>query len=87
MAAGNHPRPERRLGYVMSSEQFTIDKLVKLGEAAEKAGFHAAWSSDHFQPWQPNEGHSSFAWATLAAVSQRTSRMTLGISVVCQALA
>ena len=49
------------IGYVLSDEQFPITVLVEIGEAAEKAGFDAVWSSDHFQPWQDNEGHSALA--------------------------
>ena len=67
----------------MSGEQFRADHLVEYGAAAEKAGFDIAWASDHFQPWQDNQGHSSFAWATLAAVTQRTNRMILGTGVTC----
>src|SRR5438067_1441744 len=69
------------IGYVLSDEQFPITQLVQLGEAAERAGFDAVWSSDHFQPWQDNEGHSAFAWLTLAAVGQRTSRVVMGTGV------
>lgn len=74
---------EQKIGYVLSSEQFPADQLVVYAAAAEKVGFDLAWSSDHFQPWQDNEGHSSFAWATLAAASQRTEKMILGTGVTC----
>src|SRR5438477_13112508 len=70
-----------KIGYVLSGEQLPITQLVQLGEAAERAGFDAVWSSDHFQPWQDNEGHSAFAWLTLAAVGQRTSRVVMGTGV------
>jgi len=69
------------IGYVMSDEQFPITRLVEIGAAAERAGFDAVWSSDHFQPWQDNEGHSAFAWLTLAAVGQRTQRVIMGTGV------
>ena len=69
------------IGYVLSDEQFPITQLVQLGEAAERAGFDAVWSSDHFQPWQDNEGHSAFAWLTLAAVGQRTRNVIMGTGV------
>ena len=69
------------IGFVLSDEQFVITQLVELGEAAERAGFDAVWSSDHFQPWQDNQGHSAFAWLTLAAVGQRTSRVVMGTGV------
>lgn len=73
----------QRIGYVLSSEQFPVSRLVTLARTADLAGFPIAWTSDHFQPWQPNEGHSSFAWATLAAASQVTARLALGTGVTC----
>jgi TAT-translocated FGD2 family F420-dependent dehydrogenase len=69
------------IGYVLSDEQFPIARLLEVGVAAEKAGFDAVWSSDHFQPWQDNEGHSAFAWLTLAALGQRTNRVVMGTGV------
>ena len=50
------------IGFVLSSEQFSTPQLVDNAARAEEAGFDAIWSSDHFQPWQANEGHSSQAW-------------------------
>jgi alkanesulfonate monooxygenase SsuD/methylene tetrahydromethanopterin reductase-like flavin-dependent oxidoreductase (luciferase family) len=41
---------------VLSAEQFRVDELVEFGPAAEQAGFDAVWTSDHFQPWQDNQG-------------------------------
>jgi TAT-translocated FGD2 family F420-dependent dehydrogenase len=69
------------IGYVLSDEQFPITELIELGAAAEGGGFDAVWSSDHFQPWQDNEGHSAFAWLTLAAVGQRTGSVVMGTGV------
>jgi len=47
----------------------------------ERAGFDGIWISDHFQPWQPNEGHPGQAWVTLSAITQRSSRIRLGTGV------
>lgn len=69
--------------YVLSSEQFPLPELVKYGVMAEKAGFDGVWTSDHFQPWQPNEGHSSYAPVTLAALTQRTTKIKMGTGVTC----
>src|SRR5436309_2549078 len=69
--------------YVLAHEQFAPQLLVDQGVAAEHAGFEGVWASDHFQPWQPNEGHSGFAWVTLAALTQRTNRIALGTGVTC----
>lgn len=49
----------------------------------EQAGLDAIWASDHFQPWQDNQGHCSFAWVTLAAVGQRTKRFLMDTGVTC----
>ncbi len=69
--------------YVLASEQFPAQQLVQYGVEAERAGFAGVWTSDHFQPWQANEGHSAPAWVTLAALTQRTSRIAFGTGVTC----
>jgi len=80
---GASGRPQPLIGFVLSSEQFRVDELVEFAPAAEQAGFDAVWTSDHFQPWQDNQGHSSQAWVTLAAVGQRTQRILMGTGVTC----
>jgi TAT-translocated FGD2 family F420-dependent dehydrogenase len=72
-----------RVGFVLSHEQFPATRLVELGVAAENAGFDALWTSDHFHPWQDNQGHSGQAWITLAAIGQRTRRIPFGTGVTC----
>jgi TAT-translocated FGD2 family F420-dependent dehydrogenase len=72
-----------KLYYVLASEEFDVSELVRFGVEAELAGFDGVWTSDHFQPWQANEGHSAPAWITLAALTQRTSRITMGTGVTC----
>jgi|SRR5690348_12095050 len=79
----NPATPSARIGFVLSSEQFPVTQLVEFAVRAEDAGFDMVWTSDHFHPWQDNEGHASFAWATLAAVGQRTRRILLGTGVTC----
>jgi len=76
-------RSNVKIGFVLSHEQFPAPQLVDFAVAAEQAGFDMVWTSDHFQPWQPNEGHSMFPWVTLAALGQRTSSITLGTGVTC----
>ncbi len=71
------------IGYVLSHEQFPVPALVDCAVAAERAGFDAVWTSDHFHPWQDNEGHAGYAWVTLAAVGQRTQRVQYGTAVTC----
>jgi TAT-translocated FGD2 family F420-dependent dehydrogenase len=72
-----------RVGFVLSHEQFPAPELVNLGIAAEHAGFDELWTSDHFHPWQDNQGHSGQAWITLAALGQRTRSIPFGTGVTC----
>ena len=72
-----------RFGYVAAHEQFPAPELIDLTVLAEEAGFDAMWASDHFHPWQDNQGHAGQAWVTLAALTQRTHRMLIGTGVTC----
>jgi len=76
-------RSNVKIGFVLSHEQFPGPQLVQFAAAAEQAGFDMVWTSDHFQPWQPNEGHSTYPWLTLAALGQQTSSITFGTGVTC----
>jgi TAT-translocated FGD2 family F420-dependent dehydrogenase len=73
----------RTIGYVLAHEQFPPRELVELAVEAEAAGFGGVWASDHFLPWQDNQGHCGQAWMTLAAIGQRTSRVAMGSGVTC----
>jgi len=69
------------VGFMLAHEQFPVTELVQLGVAAEQAGFDLLATSDHFQPWQANEGHSGQAWVTMSAIGQRTNRVWIGPTV------
>ena len=71
------------VAYVAAHEQFPAPELIEYGVLAEQAGFDALWVSDHFHPWQDNQGHAGQAWLTLAALGQRTSRIVMGTGVTC----
>jgi TAT-translocated FGD2 family F420-dependent dehydrogenase len=83
-ATGLHGR--RILGYMVAHEQFPVPEVVAIGEAAARAGFDLVATSDHFQPWQANEGHSGAAWVTLGALGARTQRTWMGTAVTCPIL-
>jgi TAT-translocated FGD2 family F420-dependent dehydrogenase len=77
------PGSTRNIGFVLSTEQFAPPDLLRFGVAAEQADFDMVWSSDHFQPWQDNQGHAGHAWVLLAALGQRTQRVPFGTGVTC----
>jgi probable non-F420 flavinoid oxidoreductase len=60
------------IGYHASHEQFPPSELLTLVQLAERAGFAAAKSSDHFHPWSERQGESGFAWGWLGAAMQAT---------------
>src|SRR6202795_1609760 len=83
----HRPAPARRravikLGYKASAEQFAPGKLLKFGCLAEEVGFDSVFISDHFQPWRHTGGHAPFSLTWLGALGARTSRVTLGTSVL-----
>jgi G6PDH family F420-dependent oxidoreductase len=59
-----------RIGYFLSCEEYTPAELVEQAAAAEKAGFDALWISDHFHPWNDEQGQSPFVWGVIGALSQ-----------------
>ena len=66
------------IGFHASHEQFRPDRLLRLVQAAEAAGFEAAMCSDHWGPWSEEQGESGFAWSWLGAALASTS-LPLGV--------
>ncbi|HEY2636717.1 MAG TPA: TIGR03557 family F420-dependent LLM class oxidoreductase [Solirubrobacteraceae bacterium] len=64
----------------LSTEMFPPSDLLAQGVEAERAGFDAVGSSDHFQPWWP-DGESGQAWVLLGALAQATERVPVGTGV------
>jgi len=58
------------MGYFLSCEENTPSQLVEQARAAEDAGFKALWISDHFHPWNDEQGQSPFVWSVIGAISQ-----------------
>lgn len=71
-----------RIGYFLSCEQFGPGQLVEQAKRAEAAGFQALWISDHFHPWNDEQGHSPFVWGVIGALSQATS-LPITTAVTC----
>jgi G6PDH family F420-dependent oxidoreductase len=71
-----------KIGYFLSSEQFGPQELVDQAKRAEDAGFEALWISDHFHPWNDEQGQSPFVWGVIGALSQATS-LPVSTAVTC----
>lgn len=59
-----------RIGYFLSTEEYSPAELVAQAAAAEKAGFTGLWISDHFHPWNNEQGNSPLVWSVIGAISQ-----------------
>lgn len=69
--------PLNRFAYFCGHEQFHPETLVEHAVLAEEAGFDAVVVSEHFHPWVDDLGTSGFAYATIAAMAEATSRVEL----------
>ena len=73
-------------GYTMMCEQSPPDALVRDVQMAEQAGFDFSVTSDHYQPWLEEQGHSGYAWSILGAAAQATESIGLMTYVTCPIL-
>lgn len=62
-----------KIGYFLSCEEFTPAQLIEQATMAERAGFEALWISDHYHPWNDEQGQSPYVWSMIGALSQVTS--------------
>ncbi len=75
-----------KIGYKASAEQFGPQELLDFSVRAERDGLDIVSVSDHFQPWRHHGGHAPNALAWLGAMTQATSTVTLGTSVLTPTL-
>lgn len=71
-----------KIGYFLSCEQFGPKELVEQAKRAEAAGFDSLWISDHFHPWNDEQGNSPFVWGVIGALSEATS-LPVSTAVTC----
>ncbi|WKU48409.1 TIGR03557 family F420-dependent LLM class oxidoreductase [Streptomyces sp. VNUA116] len=69
-------------GYFLSTEEHGPADLVDQARMAEQAGFTSLWISDHFHPWNAEQGQSPFVWSVIGALSQATS-LPVRTAVTC----
>src|SRR4051794_13768322 len=58
------------IGYFLSSEEYDARSLIDQARRAQDAGFEALWISDHYHPWNDEQGQSPFVWSVIGALSQ-----------------
>ena len=71
-----------KLGYFLSSEEHPPEELVRQAKLAEEAGFESLWISDHYHPWNDEQGESAFVWSVIGAFSQVTT-LPVTTAVTC----
>jgi G6PDH family F420-dependent oxidoreductase len=72
-----------KVGYFLSCEEWGPKDLVKLAVKARDAGFEGLWISDHYHPWNDEQGHSPFVWSVIGAIAHATPEMSLTTAVTC----
>ena len=71
-----------RFGYFLSTEEYTPAELLEQARLAEQAGFEALWISDHYHPWNDEQGQSPFVWSLIGALSS-VCRLPVTTAVTC----
>ena len=71
-----------RIGYFLSCEEYSGTEVIEQAKQAEAAGFDCLWISDHFHPWNDEQGQSPLVWSVIGALSQVTS-LPITTAVTC----
>jgi G6PDH family F420-dependent oxidoreductase len=72
-----------RIGYFLSCEEFGPHELVEQARRAQKAGLDRLWISDHFHPWNDEQGHSPMVWSVIGALATAVPGMHVTTAVTC----
>jgi G6PDH family F420-dependent oxidoreductase len=59
-----------KIGYFLSCEEYGPQELINQAKLAADAGFESLWISDHFHPWNDEQGESPFVWSVIGAIAQ-----------------
>lgn len=71
-----------RFGYFLSAEDHSPAELIEQAELAQQAGFESLWISDHYHPWNDQQGESAFVWTIIGALAQATD-LPVTTAVTC----
>jgi G6PDH family F420-dependent oxidoreductase len=70
------------IGYFLSSEEHGPAELVRQAQQAEQAGMRSVWISDHYHPWNDNQGQSPFVWSVIGGIAA-TTQLRVTTAVTC----
>jgi G6PDH family F420-dependent oxidoreductase len=71
------------IGYSLSSEEHRSSDLVRFGAMAWEHGFRDVIVSDHFHPWNGEQGHSPFVWNVIGGLATAIPDARIGTGVTC----
>jgi G6PDH family F420-dependent oxidoreductase len=72
-----------RIGYFLSCEEFGPRELVEQARLAQRAGLDRVWISDHYHPWNDQQGQSPFVWSVIGALATATPGLHVTTAVTC----
>jgi G6PDH family F420-dependent oxidoreductase len=72
-----------RIGYFLACEEFGPNELVAQARLARAAGLDRLWISDHYHPWNDEQGHSPFVWSVIGAIAGAVPGMHVTTAVTC----
>jgi G6PDH family F420-dependent oxidoreductase len=72
-----------RIGYFLACEEFGPNELVEQARLAQRAGLDRLWISDHYHPWNDEQGHSPFVWSVIGALATAVPGMHVTTAVTC----
>ena len=72
-----------RIGYFLSCEEYGPRDLVEQARMAQRAGLDRLWISDHYHPWNDEQGQSAFVWSVIGALAAATPGTHVTTAVTC----
>ena len=72
-----------KIGYFLSCEEWGPADLIAQAVNAKQAGFDGLWISDHYHPWNDEQGHSPFVWSMIGAIARAAEGMPVTTAVTC----
>jgi G6PDH family F420-dependent oxidoreductase len=71
------------IGYFLACEEFGPRDLVEQARMAQRAGIDRLWISDHYHPWNDEQGESPFVWSVIGAVAAAAPGVHVTTAVTC----